>query len=77
MKKPTRQRLVGRYCEDSGDANQLRSHLRPYPTRLLDCRKIDRATTTAGCEAMKHMTPAPLSRHFHICYEALLKRELI
>ena len=38
MKKPTRQRLVGRVCEDSGDADQLSPHDCRFPTRLLDCQ---------------------------------------
>jgi len=61
MKKPTRQRLVGRDCEDSEDADQLGSHPHGIPTRLLDCQRGDRATTTAECAAMKHEELIPFT----------------
>jgi hypothetical protein len=52
--KPTKQMLVGRDCDVSGDADQLRSHARGIPTRLLYCQRGDRVTTTAECAAIKH-----------------------
>lgn len=54
IKKPTRQMLVGWDCEDSGGADQLEPQPWRFPTRLLDCRWIDKATTSAGCKAMEH-----------------------